>query len=123
MSKLLNMFSVTCPDWNAITECIPKFKTKGPYEICVLTQLSFRPGLSEDANVVAEGTQDMEAPIMPWALPLCRLTMTTCDSKSISLPNFKIWYMFKEASFICIVFLAKKKKLLKYLIQVVPGLN
>lgn len=59
------MFSVTYPDWNAITECIPKCKTKGPYEICILTQLSFHPGLTEDANVVAEGTQDMEAPIMP----------------------------------------------------------
>lgn len=59
------MFSVTYPDWNAITECIPKFKTKGPYEICVLTQLSFQHGLTEDANVVADRMQDMEAPIVP----------------------------------------------------------
>lgn len=61
------MFSVTCPDWNAITECIPKFKTKGPHDICVLNQLSFHHGLTEGANVVTEGMQDTEAPIIQGA--------------------------------------------------------
>lgn len=105
------MFSVTYPDWNAITECIPKFKTKGPYEIRLLTRLSFHYGLPEDANM--EGCRTWRLLLFKVyamsleGLPLCRITMTTYDSKSISLSNFKIWYEFKEASFICIVFLAK----------------